>query len=207
MMKRSIAAAGWLLLPLVLLGGCGVELVGGAEHGDVQTTMRDDPSSDQPHAYRAPAKSLGESPAATQQVVDVEGRVSADVAVALLDADGDAVPVTSSAATGEVRIASSESSQLGYERVLVGVYPAVRLTFTRVEVELDAGPVGSSIEVDLGTPLVVEVPVQLRVRRDDLTRIEVDLNAALWLPLADPVTGVVARAAFANAVGVRVTNP
>lgn len=194
----------WLALLLPGLSACGVELVGGAERGEVEATMTDDPSSDQPSPSRAPAPSMSRAPAVSEQIVPIEGTVSADLAVALVAA-GEATQVTSGTVTGQVRIASSDRDVLGNRRVVVDVYPTVRLTFTRIEAQVETGVGGPlSVEVDMrGSPLVIDAPVQVEVREEGVATIEVDLNAAVWLALADPVTGLVPRAAFASAIAVR----
>ena len=202
-MKR-IAMRLWLALLLPGLAACGVELVGGAERGEVEATMTDDPSSNQPSPSRAPAPSMSRAPAENEQIVPIGGTVSADLAVALV-AGGEATQVTSGTVTGEVRIASSDRDLLGRRRVVEGVYPTVRLTFTRIEAQVETGAGGPlSVEVDMrGSPLVIDAPLQVEVREEDVATIEVDVNAAVWLALADPVTGLVPRAAFAGAIAVR----
>jgi hypothetical protein len=203
-MKR-IALALWLALLGPGVTACGVELVGGEERGDVETTMTDDPSSNQPSPTLAPAPGTSRAPEASEQLVPLGGTVSADVAVALV-AGGQATQVTSGTVTGQVRIASSDRDVLGNRRVVEDVYPTVRLTFTRIEAQVETGVGGPvTVEVDMrGSPLVIEAPVQVEVREEDVATIEVDLNAAVWIAVADPVTGLVPRAAFASAVAVRV---
>ena len=202
-MKRT-ALVFWLALLLPGLTACGVELVGGGQHGDVETTMTDDPSSNQPSPSRAAAPSMSRAPASSEQIVPLGGTVSADLAVAVV-AGGEAARVTSGTVTGQVRIASSDRDVLGNRRVVEGVYPTVRLTFTRIEAQVETGVGGPlSVEVDMrGSPLVIDAPVQVEVREEDVATVEVDLNAAVWLALADPVTGLVPRAAFASAIAVR----
>jgi hypothetical protein len=203
-MKRTAAVLWSAMLLLPGLTGCGVELVGGAERGEVETTMTDDPSSNEPSPSRSPAPSMSRAPEVSEQVVAIEGTVSADLAVALV-AGGEATQVTSGTVTGQVRIASTDRDALGTRRVVEGVYPTVRLTFTRIEAQVETG-VGAplSVEVDMrGSPLVIEAPVPVEVREEDVATVEVDLNAAVWLAFADPVTGLVPRSAFASAIAVR----
>jgi hypothetical protein len=203
-MKRMTSAAALALLTL-LCTSCGPELVGGGEHGRVQTDMTDEPGQGEASTSRATAPAYSLGPTVFQQVVELGGSISADVAVALTTAAGGSVAVTPASASGTVGIGEGDRAQLGDEIVEVGVYPGVRFTFTRVEAALAAGAgLPLSIEVDLsGGPLVVELPVQVVVRdesEDVFTALDLDLNGAVWLVLADPATGLVGREAFAAAV-------
>jgi hypothetical protein len=196
----------------IALGGCGVELVGGGERGPVETAMTDEPEAEGAAADRGEAPAMSRSADNASQVIAIEGTLSADVSAALLTSGGTAVAVTPDPVTGTVGIASTDRAHLARREVDAGTYAGVRVTFRRVEAQLAAGIIGPggpivplTIRVDLsGEPLEIDVPVGVIVRKDGLATIELDLNAGTWLILADPITGIVPRAAFANAVGVDV---
>lgn len=223
-----------LVFALSALGiaGCGVELVGGGERGPVETVMTDEAESGQSvapapgsGASAAPVDGAGSgvapsgngpamdrNPLAAAGIVDIEGMVTADLSVALITSGGASVPVTADPVTGGVRIGSTDRPRVDHNLVDVGSYVAVRVSFRRVEAQVVNGILGSggqilplTLRVDLsGQPLVVDAPVAVEVRKDGLATVELDLNAAAWLVLADPVTGIVPRAAFANALQVKV---
>lgn len=147
------------------------------------------------------------APTGSAQQLLPEGTLSTDLSVELVTASGAAIPITIGLTTGTVGVASGDRAELGLREVEVDVYPRVRITFTRVEAELSAGSglAPLTVRVQLGsTPLTMEVPLEVAVRKDELSVVEVDLNAAVWLPMADPVTGLVPRAAFEAAVDVRL---
>lgn len=149
-----------------------------------------------------------------RQVV-LEGTVSAGVTVELVTSGGAAIPVTGSHAAATVALASGDEAPLGSREVEEGTYPAVRLTFTRAEVELTVplphpgGGAGQlSVAVDLsGGPAVIEVPIEIEVVEDETTTLRIDLNTSEWVPLADPVTGLVSRQSFSAAVAVEAEAP
>lgn len=208
MNRKSIGP--WIVLLAFGLSGCGVELVGGEETGTSEAVMTDDAGTEQAAADRTDGMSMSRSASGSAQIVDIEGSVSADVSVALMTPGGSERPITTGDVTGSVRIGSVDRFLLGRRKVETGRHPSVRVTFTRVQAQLETAVLGPgglalplAIEVDLsGQPLVVEVPLEVVIREDETTTVEIDLNAAAWLILADPSTGLVPRAAFASAVEV-----
>lgn len=205
-MKQMIR---WLLLTLlpVAMGACGPEVVGGGQHGTVRTTMNDDPEGSGASQFRAagPVFNLAGAGSVTEQVVQLDGSVAAVVAAELITPAGGSIDLTGGPVLRTVSIGSSTPVTVGRDdRIDVGVYPGVRLSFTRVEVSLAAGGrLPLEVEVGIGAePLVVEVPLEVVVREREVTRVHVDLNAAVWLALADPLTGLVTPAAFASAIAV-----
>lgn len=205
-MKQMIT---WLMLTLLALamGACGPEVVGGGEHGTVHTTMNDDPEGSGASQSRAagPVFNLAGAGSVAEQAIQLDGSVATVVTAELITPAGGSIDLTGGPVLRTVSIGSSTFVTVGRDDMIdVGVYPGVRLTFTRVEVSLAAGgPLPLEVEVGIGAqPLVVEVPLEVVVREREVTGLHVDLNAAVWLALADPLTGLVTPGAFAAAIGV-----
>ena len=54
---------------------------------------------------------------------------------------------------------------------------------------------------------MVEREVAVAVQRDETTTVQLDLNGGAWIALADPLTGLVGREAFAAALTVEAVGP
>lgn len=190
---------------------CGPELVGAGERGTVQAEVTDDPrAAEQTTTARTVRMSRSLSPGLDP--VDLEGTITVEAGVEVLSQVGPPIEVTARDGEGTTEIGAGNRADLGrVEEVPVGVYPAVRLTFSRISIGLTGGgviPDHLSLEVDLSAgPIVVEMPVGVEVLDGELTTIVVDLNAHDWLTLADPVTGLIPPAAVESALTIGVDVP
>lgn len=209
-MKTTLRPA--LLLPLLALaGGCGIELVGGAQHGDVEAVMTDDSGAGGSAPMMAIIPGHGYSSSNATPAAVVSGTVRANIAVALLHPNGRVETISPGAVEGAVRIGTGETVRLGLARIESGVYPRIRVTITRAEAQLDVGVTGiggvlleGTVIVDLGQqPLVLEIPLEVTVHAHRPLTLAVDLNAAAWVIHADPVTRRVPAAALQSAIEVR----
>jgi hypothetical protein len=123
--------------------------------------------------------------------------------------EDDRVDVIVPGGAATVRIADAEGVDLGTDSVSVGLYPAVRLTFSSVTADITGGllgglPILGRITVQLTTPVTIDVPVALRVTAGSEHRVLIDLNASTWLAAVDPSTLTVPAAAFRDALEVRI---
>jgi hypothetical protein len=199
------------LILLLVLPGCGQELMAGGYNGQVEATVVDDGSpAAAPSANRVVegrrSTALPQFPGS-----EIQGTVEVDATVTLIDALGGRRDLAQVAPRVAVRIASSDSASLARDSLLVGAYDRVLITFTRVEVEVVSGlqllgglQITGRVRVPLdGAPLTVEAAIPLVVRRDRKHQLIIDLNAADWLVHAS-AAGVVPAATFASHVRVRV---
>lgn len=206
-MNRS---SGRAILLLLLCGawGCGPELVGGGEHGHVRTTVSDEPTTGGAAEHRAggPSRSVAASHDLAARQALLQGSATVAMAAELVTPAGGTIELSDGVVTRSVTIGADDRVEVGLTQVEAGVYPALRLTFSRVEATLaSGGPLPLAVEVSLGAePLVIDVPIEVAVRAERTTAVNVALNSAVWVALADPVTGVVERGEFAAVVTVSV---
>lgn len=192
-----------LSLTLLLAGaGCGKDLVAGGVRDTeaVATDSRDtQPSSGASNSLGARSNAL----AATSAT----GTLTFAARVALVDADGQPVPLNTTPATATVGIAARDTALIGARAVPARPYATARVVFTAVQANVSAGLVIGGINltgrvaVAIPDSVVVERPVTLPPG-DGGVRLVVDLRSSEWLAAADPLTRVVPAAAFRSAVRV-----
>lgn len=212
------------LAALLALSGCGVELTGGGERGETEVVMTDSPGPDGGSTSYAPSRSVAPDDAndgsagvsrdlaPTSKAAIVTGTLDVTASAALLTPDGLPVRLTAGNTSVELGLAASDSVRLALRTLSEATFPVVRLTFTAIEATLQA-PIltnsGTSLEgtisVDLSDgPLTIDVPQTVVIRDEERAVIVVDLNAALWLAFADPITRSVASDIFRAVVAVEV---
>lgn len=188
-MKVSRATCRWAL-PLaagvLLLGGCGEELVvGGGRDVEVHAT--------------------GAAPGTAA------GTVTFTAAVRLVEAGGQTAPSVPETRTATVRVDGADTVQVAAFRGFASrSYQVVRLTMRDVQAQVTGlvtggGEVSGTVRVgtSAGAVIIVDVPVSIPAGTTPLDLL-VELNAGAWLAAADPVTLVVPPSTFADAVSVRM---
>ncbi len=187
------------------LAACGNLTAGGV--GEATVTM----SGDAPEEGPSPQMSVVDGPARTDHDDDhPEGELEADLTVQLVTADGEIVTLTD----GEVRVRLDlegvEEPVIGSRTVAATTYTVLRIVFTEIEVEVDAGlviggvPIVGPVDVELEGLLTVDRSLDLAIDDGEQAEILVDLNAESWLQAVDPLTLTVDAQVFADLVSVRV---
>lgn len=220
MSKNRAALA---LITLLPLAGCGPELLGGAERGEVRTVATSDeggstqqtaPDGTSPSLASAPAGSAADADrldATSAENREIQGAVLVDAAAWLITQDGDAVALTDGQVPGTFRIEGTGEALLGRADVEARAYTAVRVVFTRITAVVEDGlvlggvPIVGPVHVDLGASgsTTVERPVDLRIEAHTTQTLVIDLDAHEWLPLAVLPGPIVPAHLFAAAVDIR----
>lgn len=192
----------------LLLGGilaaCGNLTAGGV--GEAAVTM----SGDAPDQGSSPQMAVVDGPARTDHDDDdPEGELEADLTVLLVSADGETVTLTDGEVRVRVDLQGMEEPVIGSRTVDATSYTTLRIVFTEIEVEVDAGLVIGGVEivgpVDVELEGILTVDRTINVVIDDGERAEilVDLNSESWLQAVDPVTFTVDAEVIAGLVAVR----
>jgi hypothetical protein len=210
--RVSTRVLGALLLAAV--AGCGNLTAGGAT-GEAFVVL----SGDVPDAAQALASevrgglALGvvRNPAASSHDDSPEGEIEVELSLLLVAADGDLVPLTDADVRVRVDLEGVQESQIADQVVSSAQYTGLRLVFTEIEAEVDAGliingvPVTGAIRVELDDiSLTFTKPLDLSIGDDQRVGLVIDLNAADWLQAVDPVTATVDPQVFVDFVTVSV---
>jgi len=198
--------AGWSpLAAALLLAGCGNLTAGGVGEATVFVT------GDAPGALAAaaPASTLGPRSPAASGDDEPEGELEMEFLLHLVTDEGEAVPLTDQAARLRVEFPGPQEVEVVTRAVPARRYAALRVTFTELEAEVEAGlvidgvPVTGSVEVELeGPALVVERALDLDLGDGGRAELLVDMNASGWLTAVDPDLKVVAGAVVSNLIRV-----
>lgn len=207
------AHRGWRILALALAitaAGCGQELLGGAQDGEVRTVATSDESAEGSRAAMGPAAARSMS-TAVESAAALEGELSFTAAAWLIPEEGDPVPLTDGFVRGTFRIEGAGDSSLGRVDVLARTYTAVRVAFTSVSAVIEGGlviggaPLIGNVSVQLPAGgLTVERPLHVVVQPHTSTTLVLDLNAHVWLPATTLPGRTVPAEIFRSAVGVRI---
>ena len=142
---------------------------------------------------------------------DPEGELEAEFFLFLIDADGGAISLSDAPLRVEVDVEGEREADATTATVPAARYTGLRIVFTEIEVEVDAGlivdgvPIVGAVEVELeDAELPVERAIDLQIRDGDQVAMLVDLNTAAWLQAVDPDLRTVAETVFAEAISVVV---
>ena len=202
--SRPLVRSALALALMGALAACGNLTAGGV--GEAEVAM----SGDAPDEGASPQMAVVDGPAATDHDDDdPEGELEADLTVLLVSTDDETLTLTDGEVRVRVDLQGVEEPTIGSRVVSAGTYTSLRIVFTEIEVEVDAGLVIGGVEI-VG-PVEVEFEGVLTVDRaidvtiDDGERAEllVDLNAESWLQAVDPLTLTVDAAVVAELVAVR----
>lgn len=187
------------------LAACGNLTAGGI--GEASVVM----SGDAPDQGASPQMAVVDGPARTDHDDDddPEGELEADLTVFLVSAGGEAFLLTDGEVRVRVDLEGVEEPTIASRTVAAGDYTALRIVFTEIEVEVDAGLVIGGVEivgpvdVEFESELTVERAIDVTIEDGERAELLVDLNAESWLQAVDPVTLAVDAEVFADLVTVR----
>ena len=192
-------------LAALALGACGNLTAGGAT-AEVAVSVAGD-AADPAVGATAPAVLSREDASDTDD--EPEGELEMEFLLALVTEDGGTVALTADEARVRVRFPREPESEVVTRTVPADRYTALRVTFTEIEVEVEAGlvidgvPVTGPVEVELeGEALVVELPLDLDLDDDEAAELLVDMNAAGWLAAVDARLNTVSGAVLAQLIRV-----
>jgi hypothetical protein len=196
--------------------GCGNLTAGGATGEAAVVVSGDAPDS-------APAASVVEAPPSTLVAAEPastehdgggeedehpEGELEAEFSLFLVTDDDELVPLTDGDVQILIDLEGLQEPEVADRVVAARSYTALRMVFSEIEVEVDAGliiggvPVIGSIDIDIETSLVVEKSLALDIEDEERVVLVVDLNAASWLQAVDPVARTVDPQEFADLIAV-----
>lgn len=192
-------------LPLLLiLAGCGNLTAGGLSEAEV--TVSGD-ATDPPVAQASAP--FGASAAEGEE--EAEGEIEAEFIAYLEGSSGTSEALSAGPIRVRVDVQGVREQGTGTVAVPAGRYTALRIAFTEIEVEVDAGlivngqEVTGIVAVDFESDsLTVVKPLRLDLDAGDRIELLVDLNTQDWLFQVDPDLQVVAEQIVANAITVRV---
>ena len=192
-------------LAALALGACGNLTAGGAT-AEVAVSVAGD-AADPAVGQAAPAVLSREDASDTDD--EPEGELEMEFLLALVTEGGGTVALTTDEARVRVRFPREPESEVVTRTVPADRYTALRVTFTEIEVEVEAGlvvdgvPVAGPVEVELeDEALVVDVPLELDLDDDEAAELLVDMNATGWLAAVDPEMKTVSGAVLAQLIRV-----
>ena len=189
------------------LAACGNLTAGGI--GEATVAM----SGDAPDQGASPQMAVVDGPARTDHDDDddddPEGELEADLTVFLVSAEGEAFLLTDGEVRVRVDLEGIEEPTIASRTVAAGDYTALRIVFTEIEVEVDAGlviggvQIVGPVDIEFESELTVERTIDVTIADGARAELLVDLNAESWLQAVDPVTLTVDAEVFADLVTVR----
>lgn len=214
--RRQLGALGLL----AAAAACGSLTAGGAT-GEAAVIVSGDAPDSPPAAslIEAPpaAWAAASEPASTEHDGEgeedehPEGELEAEFSLFLVAGGGELVPLTDGDVQIRIDLEGLGEPEVADRVVAARSYTALRIVFSEIEVEVDAGliidgePVVGPIDIEIDTSLVVEKSLALDIGDEERVVLVVDLNAASWLQAVDPVARTVDPQVFADliAVGLR----
>lgn len=204
----------WRALALamsVTAAGCGPELLGGAQNGEVRAAATSDESGGSSSAAPAAGPSLSTSGSTSAAASGIEGEITVAASVWLITADGDQVPVQADRVPGTFRIETADESQIARGDVRAQSYVGVLVEFTSVVAIVEGGltiggtPIIGAVTVNMAPAgrVIVQRPVDLTVEPRTTNGLVIDLNSHVWLPATVLPSRTVPAAVFAAAVEIR----
>lgn len=186
------------------LSGCGTELLGGAQKGDVRAVATNDGNGSEPALI--PAADGGAQP----QAVGIRGELELAAQVTLIADDGEEVNLVPVGGLVGLRIEGDGEALVARAQVDARTYSAVELTFSQLAADVQGGlvvegvPLVGAVTVAGAAGMRVRRPLEFTVTQGGSRTIVIDLNAQAWLPRAELLTRSVPAAAVQQAIEVRV---
>lgn len=206
-MNRRLLLSVTVFPPLLFLfTGCG-NLTAGGQTADVDVTVSGDAPDGAANAIRVP---VGTAPGRTDDDDDQpEGEIELEFTLALLRPDGTVLSLSDDEIQIELDVEGTREVEVVRRAVPAERYTHLRITFTEIEVEVEAGlvidgvPLVGAVDVELeGGDLVVDHELELTLAEGERLGILIDLNAALWLRAVDPDLRRVADEFVRSAISV-----
>lgn len=158
-----------------------------------------------------PTVSAAEVPQLADGDDQPEGQLESTFRLYLVRDGGGLLPLSDDEIDVSLDLEGVEEPEVARRVVDAGRYVGLRLVFKEIEVQVDAGliidgqPVMGAIDVDFDdVELEVTRTLDLRVPDDGSVVLLVDLNAASWLQVVDPVTSSVDAQVIGELVEVRL---
>jgi len=214
--RNSVLAKYLVAVPLLVVWGCTGNLTAGG-FGEAEVAASGDAPDTATEAAGTPSwpssallGDVDDDDDDDDDDVDPEGELEMRFYLALIREGGAEVRLGDETEL-EVRLDLAGREEVPVIRTVIPAdrYTGLRVVFTELEVEVNAGvviggqPILGEVEIDLeGDELAVVRPIAITVGEDDVVRILLDLNAATWLAVVDPELSVVSASDFAEAFSV-----
>lgn len=199
-----------ILAPLLAQVACG-NLVAGGATGEASVILSGDAEDVVPTTSIVAPQTAERAPSGAEGADQPEGEIEVELKLFLEASDGHLIALTEEEVRVRVDLGGVREEEVASHVLPVGAYTGLRIVFTEIEVEVDAGliingvPVTGPIEVEWeDIALTVTRTLALTVRADAPVVLLIDLNAASWLEAVDPVTATVDAQVFADLVTVVV---
>ena len=192
------------------IAACGNLTGGGLGEATVSVT------GDVPPAIPAPQSSLlateglvAPSSHEPDEADEAEGSVHVRFLVSLVSERGSETRLGDEEIEVEVDLQGADEPPVVTETIPAVRYTELRIVFTEIKAEVDAGliingvPVTGELHVELeDMSLLVTRPIDLDVNHGQSVSLLLDLNAPAWLTAVDPVTLAIDETVFADLVNV-----
>jgi hypothetical protein len=196
---RAALLAATAAFAVLAANGCGNVTAGGLAEVTV------DVSGDAPAPAPAPTATVMPAPARSSHEITLEGDVEVDFTLALVSETGSVQQLVEDDVRVEVDVQGDNEAQAVSTLVPPARYTELRMTFTRVRVQIISGlPIIGPVDVEIEEPLLVARPLDLEAQSEGSVAMLVDLNAPAWLVALDPLTRKIDPAVFASLVEVVV---
>jgi len=203
-----VPVSAFALVAVIGIGGCGNLTAGGAR-GTVESAV----SGDAPEASsQTGAEAPVASKSSTEAAALIEGQVDATLRIYLENEMGDRIPVVAEDSRTVVDVQGQTEATLSSVELPVGSYPRVRIVFTDVHADVEAGLLIGGISVvgriDVGEPavdsMVVERQAGILLEENRAIQLLVDMNSPSWLAEVDLESMLVDPVIFQQEVEMQV---
>ena len=210
---RRLAALVATAVATLAFAACGNITVGGVTEVTVGVSGDAADPLPQPELFASAAglssASRAEPLPSSHEAEDAEGEVEIDFTLALVSESGDVVSLGQDDIRIRLDLQGVNEPEAVNELVPTARYTGLQITFTHIQVEVEAGlvidgqEIIGEVHVELEDPeLVVVRPVDIEAVEGSHALLLIDLNTPAWLAAVDPVTRTVDVSVFAGLIDV-----
>lgn len=211
---RALTTPAVTALALVT-AACGNVTVGG--FGNVTVSVTGDAADPLPQPTLLSSSAGLSSPShpgpqpSSHEAEDAEGEVEVDFTLAIVSETGAVVSLGQDDIRVRLDLQGVDEAEAVEAVVPSARYTELRMTFTHIKVEVEAGliingqEIVGEVRVELEDPeLIVSRPVDIDVLDGTIVELLVDLNTPAWLAAVDPVTRTIDASVFAGLIDLVV---
>jgi len=206
--RRSRSLVALITAPLILTA-CG-NLTGGG-FGEAAVVVSGDHEPAPPSPAIVASKTPAAGPALADEEEEPEGEVEIDMQLFLVDDLGHQTQLGGDELRVKVDLQGVIPEEAARRFVAAVHYSELRVIFTKIQAEVEAGlvingiPILGEVHVELeNVHLEVVRPIDVDLQEGEAVELVLDLNAPAWLAAVDPLTQTVDATVFASLVGVAV---
>ncbi len=207
--RSGIGAAMLAVVLTSFLAGCGNLTAGG--FGEAKVVANGDAPEtavQTAEPLSGPARTSHEEPE-SEEDIEPEGEIELEFRLYLESPMGASLELSDRELQIELELDGSIEADVITARVPANSYSGLRIAFSEIEIDVQAGVIIDGQEVTGPVDIEFEdleilLPLNLTVLDGSVVEILLDMNAATWLAFVDPATKTVLPERFAEAVTVRL---